>query len=651
MTLSAMLETHDEAALSALASVGVVRRATRDLAAGKATVSARDETSATVDADGQDVFVDGGGPGAAKCDCPATGICRHVILAILVLRESAAETGETVADAVPVRSALEDILALSEDDLRKFAGADWDKAIRQASVSNDATVTEDGANLSVQLPDADKPVMVLAGLGLQGAVFKGPKTTKRRVVTAAALVVRIKSGGQSLDGLMTEDASGETLTEDFLENARDAVVDLAGAVLGGGSTIAEERVFDLAISARAHAAPRLTALLRLLARQARRARAHHVAYDDARFLSEAATTCALTHALKLNPTAPALTGVLRRNYAERDDIEVTLVGAVQWSGESGARGARIHAVDAGTGTWYSAGQARGAGMDPSFTPGSVYNAPLWGLATVDTLIGKTVRLKSPRISSDNQIAWDGATAVAASKNFIDTLQASGVLHASWAAARADIATRMPGGLEWTGNSVPVLIAPSSIGDIAFDDIGQIYHMIARDAAGAPLRLTVSADNLEDVEWLHRNHGTLDALLCEATVADLSLRITPVTAFLHRAGDLKCVNLTFDPAHARFEGGAAALGGRIQSFLKKTFTARQTATITGPIETTCHRAFDAVAEVLRFGNTRAIAAIASDAEGLGLSTLASALNRFEGSHLVEDGLRAAYVAGEILKRAP
>lgn len=46
MTLKAMLDTHDEAALSALASVGLVRRAGRDLEAGKATVETRDETSA-----------------------------------------------------------------------------------------------------------------------------------------------------------------------------------------------------------------------------------------------------------------------------------------------------------------------------------------------------------------------------------------------------------------------------------------------------------------------------------------------------------------------------------------------------------------------------------------------------------------------------
>lgn len=651
MTLAAMLDTHDEAALSALASVGLVRRASRDLAAGKASVVVRDADTATVAADGQNVAVDAGGPGAAKCGCPATGVCRHVILAILALREDEGSVAPPEAQP-PSLSAREEVLGFTHAQIRKFAGADWDKAVRQAGISTDATVTEDGANLTVQLPDTEKPITLLAGLGLQGAVFKGPKTTKRRVVTAAALVVRVQAGGQSLEGLASETPAAETLTTEFLETARSAVIELTSAVLGGGSTIAEERVFDLAISARAQAAPRLTALLRVLARQARQARAHHFAYDDARFLGEAALTVALTHALQAAPSAPDLTGVLRRTYVERDSLDLALLGAVKWKAEGGARGARLHVVDPRTGTWYSTGQARGAGMDPSFTPQSVYNAPLWTLATVNALIGTSLHLEHPRISSDNQIAWDGAHATRRDTDLLPTLVEAGILHTHWSDARADIARRMPGGLKWVGNAVPILIAPQSLGDIRFDDIAQVYEIAAQDASGATLTLTVPAERTDDMEWLHRNHGALEALFCEATVTDLALRITPMTAYLRRSGEgVKCVNLTFDHLVERFEGGRAALGGRIQSFLKsKLGNAPQTPTVHDPVRRLCDCVFGAVAEALRFGNTTALPAIIADADTLGLATLARTLSAFKGDQSTENGLRVSYVASEILKRS-
>ena len=240
MSLSEMLKTYDDAALSALASVGVLRRASRDQAAGKAQVLARDETKATVAADGQDVIVDSNGPAAAVCGCPATGICRHIILAILALRETPPAT--EADNAKPQRNVREDILELTEGELRKFAGADWDKAVRQAGVSAEASITEDGPNLSVMLPDTETPIVLLSGLGLADAVFKGPKTTKRRVVTTAALVVLIKDGGLSLEGLASEAAETETLTIETLETVRKAVIELVGAVLGGGSTIAERQI-------------------------------------------------------------------------------------------------------------------------------------------------------------------------------------------------------------------------------------------------------------------------------------------------------------------------------------------------------------------------------------------------------------------------
>ena len=89
MSLNATLAAHDTAALEALASAGAVRRAVRDVEEGKVRVLSRDDGSAVVEAGGQRVEIGAEGPRAARCACPATGLCRHVLAAVLALRADA----------------------------------------------------------------------------------------------------------------------------------------------------------------------------------------------------------------------------------------------------------------------------------------------------------------------------------------------------------------------------------------------------------------------------------------------------------------------------------------------------------------------------------------------------------------------------------
>ncbi|MEO0866670.1 MAG: hypothetical protein AAFY39_19295, partial [Pseudomonadota bacterium] len=355
-------------------------------------------------ADGQTVTIHGKTLTDATCTCPATGVCRHIVLAVLALRADLPD--DILEDQTPAKSAREDLTALTEAELRKFAGADWDKALMQARMSAEGSFAEDGANITVRLPDTELAVTFLAGLGLKDAVYKGPKTTKRRVVTAAALLVRMQTDTQKLDDLTVDSDDAEPLSVPFLQDLRAGVEALVAGVFGGGSMIAEEAVFDMAISARAQAAPRLTGLLRNLAKQARLARDYHFTYTDTAFLSLAATTTALSHALETDALNPKLTGVLRRNYADQPETTLIPMGAVKWTAATGARGMRIHLWAPDERRWYTTGQARGAGMDPGFTPQTVYSAPLWMAGPAQTLVGKSMRLQGGRSTADGQIKMD-----------------------------------------------------------------------------------------------------------------------------------------------------------------------------------------------------------------------------------------------------
>ncbi len=637
MTLSAMIAIHDETALAALASVGVVRRAKRDFEAGKAVVVARDDQAATVTADGKMVMIPASGLTAATCDCPATGICRHILLATFALRD------DTAAPAAPVISAAQELHALDETDLRRFAGADWDKAINLARISGRAAVTEEGANLSVQLPDVEFPIVFLAGQGLAGTVFKGAKTAKRRMTAAAALIARQRSGAQNVDQVTQNEAKIEQMSPAFLGNVKAAITALVTGVFGGGAVVAEDLVFDLSISARAQSAPRLTALLRGLVQQSRQHRAHHIDFREDRFLADAARAYALAKALAQHPEDTQLTGTLRRNYRIHDDLDLILLGAVRWAATSGARGLRVYGYAAETGAWYVTGQARAAGMDPGFSPRNAYDASLWAGGIARELIGDQVHLRQARVSEDKQIAWDHGSASRAS---MPDLIAASAAHQNWAEARLDIAKRSPAGLRGTGAPVPVLLGPTHIGDASFNDLDQCYELAVADNSHTVIPLTILADQHQAVAWLQGNKSTVYALLCEVTAADLKQRLTVIAVISKTGGGgLQVMNLTLDQPPQR----KTTFGDRALSVLKdkvKLGAAGHVKPAAGPVERLCQAVFDATVAILRFGQSDNLDALAQRADALQLALLAQALRDLANDPTADQALRVSYLTTQI-----
>ncbi|QKT08693.1 hypothetical protein HUN08_16875 [Gordonia sp. X0973] len=82
------------------ASIGLVRRADKDLAVAEPRIVDESDVELTVEADGETVRLDG--PDSARCGCAAFGICRHVIMVCLWLgRQAEATADEVVGPAVP----------------------------------------------------------------------------------------------------------------------------------------------------------------------------------------------------------------------------------------------------------------------------------------------------------------------------------------------------------------------------------------------------------------------------------------------------------------------------------------------------------------------------------------------------------------------
>ena len=132
--LQRQLQRLDDAALGALASSGLLRRARKDLA-GCSPSWTLERDAVKVDLGAHQILLDRRGAAHARCTCPAKATCQHVLAAILFVahlsQSSAAEKrpADPTPGAGPPDSLHDDLMAIDIAGLVTFAGK---AAVREA---------------------------------------------------------------------------------------------------------------------------------------------------------------------------------------------------------------------------------------------------------------------------------------------------------------------------------------------------------------------------------------------------------------------------------------------------------------------------------------------------------------------------------------
>jgi len=543
MNLNDMLSAHTDEALTSLASKGLVRRASRDLQNGLAEITERTEHSATVLSQGHVVIIDAAGPSAARCDCPASSICRHIVLAVMLLRD----TQPTSVQPENQPCVTDEVCSWSEKDLMKFSGAGWSAAVVLAQNSPNANCQEQGPNCTVKLSDEFDAVVFISGQGLKGAVYKGPKTRARIVICACAIALRSQNGLMLDDTALKVTEPAIELSATFLDALEQALLQAVLVLSGNGSEIIQDLLFDFAISARAQASPRLSSQLRSLVKQARLAKSRDINFEPEQYLREVAQTLALVIALKFNPNDSALTGVLKRDYQIVDRFELWLLGVCRWTTGIGARGLTAYGFAPGDKKWYSTTDARSAGMDPGFDPSTIYQNPLWGAGSLQKLIGQALDLVQPRVSSDDQIAklqHQNAELLPSAPN-LKSLNAAGALCSDWVTLKEELASRQGVGLRRSAAPLPALLQVSGFGELVFDDFEQVYEWPLLDINGEVVRLRLPGNDAELAQSLKNRQKKIRAVLIEARYGIDSLVFEPISIMFDEKTHLNISNLHFD----------------------------------------------------------------------------------------------------------
>ncbi|UWQ06007.1 hypothetical protein [Aliiroseovarius crassostreae] len=571
MSLPDLIASFDDAALVALANKGLLRRAIK--ATSEVEVLRYDAGGADLTVSGQSVTIPAVGPQSATCDCPAPGMCSHILTAMLVLRDAPSvapapapletdpQDKAPTPEKLPTTTATEGLAALTSDALQKFARADLGGAMMLAG---SAQIEDRGQNAQVSFDTPEASVTFVAGQPLSAALYKGPATRKRLVVAAGAIAIR-DSAGVAREGIDTPPSKPDLTGPDqpMLTEIATALEAAISQVFHGSAQLAQERFLDLAISAKVQAAPRLTGQLLTLSTLSGWADSGDIRFEGGRYLAALAQAYALVKALAQPPDDPALLGMIRRSYAPAPPMELWALGAKGWTSPNGARGLTLYLLDPKTGEFHPATVARGAGMDAGFTPARAYGNPFWGAPSVPDLTGKVVKLDHPLLSPDGQLSTaDKIKAQVNGPLSPASLQDHEACIRNWGALRTTLRNRIGQGLRRGASPLPALIAPSRIEEPYFDDISQRYRWRTQDLSGAVVELSARPQDMDHLAHLHLQFPGAAALLIVTSLIGDELLHEPVALLRPDGSGLTATNLDFQPAP---EGGilTRAKGGLLR----------------------------------------------------------------------------------------
>jgi hypothetical protein len=513
--LAAQLARYDDDAFAALANRGLLRRATKDLEKAAATV-AEESDDALVMAFGEHrVRFDVRGPAHARCSCPASGVCQHVLACAITLQRTRpsdpVEASSTPPD--PLDALHASLAAIPDAQLVRHAGKagyrwawqfvqdlDAERGFRVTGERHlvlafahprigfrymggglDALVTD----AALSQPAKYRVAALLAYRRMQGLEIAPPEPTSR--VTNAALDL---GQDHQLDDAGGDPAQARARLRQAALQLIAECVELGLSHLSGGIA---ERFSTLAVWAQGADYPRLAQLLRRAADHVELLTDRAGGADEHRLLDELTLAAALVRALAAAATRGAtpahLVGRARSRYAGAGTLELIGLGAHAWRSASGFVGLTMLFWSPADQAFMSCTDARPESQR-GFDPLSRYRAagPWSGLGAPQLLAGRRVQLTGAQLNHQGRLsAAESTTAVVMPPDSASVLRASLPAITSWAAL---VDPQDASRLSLLGEPQPMkdwaVLEPARFGPPLFDETRQTLSWPLHDPEGRVL---------------------------------------------------------------------------------------------------------------------------------------------------------------------
>src|SRR6266851_858765 len=497
----------DDATLEAMASKGIVRRARADAVNVHFESTGADKIVGTIE--GATVRLDDKGLAKARCSCPAATVCRHRIAVVLALRTQAGEqqAAPTAEIDWPTRLSTFDRKtvqsAVGKTGLRE--------AIRLMALAEATTVEAGQLSLKVVLRlNAEEIEVAIPAQGDFATVVSSLPERRRPASHAAAILAARRHFGHEAIAIDAAEAVADQ--KEFapdgplLSAMQDAVCRAYSHGFAVPSRALEERLMLLAVSSRAEAMPRLSASLRRIAEGLEQRRSRNVNHDPVELLREIAFAHALLHAVsqtKDDGRLRRLAGAVRAEYEPIGDVDLIGLGATLFETIAGAVGVTGHFVEPATGRRFTASLARATTHDTRFDPRAAYRTQaVWG-QTLARLSSATFRLSGAQASSTGRLSLSQTSRAEALRPFRPSREGitawaqdrngplADLAHMSWPILADHLARCFAPSLDMPPLlAQPVILLPSRIAPVAFDDLTQRLRWPLMDLSGAWISLTL-----------------------------------------------------------------------------------------------------------------------------------------------------------------
>lgn len=543
--LLGQLARYDDEAYAALANRGLLRRAQKDLEKQPATI-AEESDEALVMAFGEHrIHFDARGPAQAKCSCPSSGVCQHILAAAISLQklgagpapDEASRTEPAPADTVAQLHA--ELAAVDAAQLQRHAGKAgyrwaWqfvqDLEPERVRISGERNIVIgfthprisfrymggglDSLVADTQLGQIEKHrvAAVLAWRRAQGLPLQEPEAGRPR---NAALDL-------GKDHALPE--GGDAAREESRRRLRASLCLLLGESVELGlshlSQGIQERYSTLAVWAQGAEYYRLALLLRRVADHVEMLLQRAGGADEHRLLDELALCYGLVGALEqaaLRGQAPKqLVGRARSRYEETAALELIGLGATPWRSGSGYVGLTMLLWSPADQSFISCTDARPESQR-AFNPLSRYKAPgPWsGLGAPAQATGRRLLLNGAEINAQGRLsAAEGTSALVQDPLPGAELAALLKPQEDWPAL---LRQRAQGRRSLLSEPDPLkdwaVLRPAQFGAARFDAARQTLLWPLHDSAGATLMLELAYSEyashaIERIEQLHQ--GALPA---------------------------------------------------------------------------------------------------------------------------------------------
>lgn len=516
--LAALLARFDEESYVALANRGLVRRARKDLEQQRAELIEHSATQVVVGFGAQRIRFDHRGPAHAQCDCPASGMCQHILAAAMGLQQTLQATAPAAeaaaaAEADPLAPLQAALLALTAPELVRHAGKAgyrWAWQYVQDLEPEHALLISGTQHLVLGLQRPRVTLRYMGG-GLDALIADAELAQIEKYRVAAVLAFQRAHGRELTPPESTARQRNQALDlgmDHALAEPRDASLDESRARLRGAlrkilaesvelglahlSRGIQERYATLAVWAQGAEYHRLALLTRRIADHVELLLERAGGADELRLLDELSIAhglvCALEAAAAKGAAPRHLVGRARSRYESAASLELLGLGAQAWRSPAGYVGLTMIFWSSAEQAFMSCTDARPQAQR-GFNPIARYKAagPWAGLGAPAQTTGQRVVLQGAQVNDAGRLsAADSASATvlpldgASLVQMLKPWDSWAALCSSRSEQRASLLAEPEPMKDW------VALRPTQFGEARFDDARQTLVWPLLDGQGQTL---------------------------------------------------------------------------------------------------------------------------------------------------------------------